>query len=163
MKEEHGPIVNVIGKESYYVHCPFCGREYCFGTNKRHGKVSVHSGNGFTRTIEHATENVVCDDCGNEYTIDFGEDIYTIYNTLVPRGSIRKVFAKFESALEYNFEIIVTDWPEFGGDNYTVESENEDYSFLLMSPFVDDLYKKPYEIIKLAKAHADREVYPNFH
>ncbi len=163
MKEEHGPIVNVIGKEIYYVHCPFCGHEYCFGTNRRQGKVSRHSGNGFTQTVEHATEDVVCEDCGNEYTIDFGENRYTIFNPPRPRDSIRKVFAKFESALDYNFEIVVTDWPEFGGETYTVESEKDEYSFLVLMPFVNDLYKKPYEIIQIAKAHADTEVYPNFH
>lgn len=163
MKEEHGPIVNVIDKEVYYVHCPYCGHIRCFGTNRRQGKKTEHSGEGFTRTIEHATEDVVCDSCGNKFTIDYGENSYTIYDPPMRKNGFQSVLAKFESELEYNFEIVFSDLPDFGGDTYTVESENDEYSFLLLFPFREDLYKKPYEIITLAKAHADREVYPNVH
>ena len=162
MKKENVPIVEPIGKDEHSVYCPFCGSEHWFP--EKGGKIEeiTRERDGFVQRIKHRRDDVVCEDCGNEYIIDFGEESYTIYNPPKIINSNQELLSKFESKWHYNFEIIISDLqPKIKDKIYKVECENDGYSFLLSSP-LRGAYKDPLEILKLGETYADTEVYPNF-
>ena len=162
MKKEQVPIVEPAGKEEHIAYCPYCKTEHWFPDKSENIEKTTIEGDGFTQYIEHRREDVVCEACGEKYTIDFGEDKYTIYTPPQLVNSCQKRLSKFESKWHYDFEIIITELLSIRQEAYKVECEKDEYSCLLINPFMDDMYKKPLEILKLGKACADHEVYPNF-
>ena len=160
MKDGYIPVVRPIQKETYTVHCPICGREKWFSAYGKDVVQTKNIGADFVEYVTHRVDDVVCESCGREYYIDFGRETYTVYNPPKRKNSYQKCLTKFESHLHYNFELVASQVYEDEAEIFTVHCEREDYNFLIWDPFKDGLYKSPEKILELAKAHADRELYP---
>lgn len=152
------PVVKPIEKGTYYVYCPYCGCKHTFYADKKVIEEAVYKEDGYTRIVQEMKAKSLCNNCGTKFIVDFGKSTYTVYDMPI-RKNYQKYWTEFESDWYYDFKIIVYE-PNELHLAYMVECEKDEFSYLLMDPYMDNIYMKPKQILELGMAHADTALYP---